>query len=218
MPSHSGPTAAPPGRPRSQRAHRAVLDAARSLVEEGGYASATIEAVSARSGVAKTTVYRSWPNRASLLVDLLVEVAAEAAPPPKKSGDPLREILTELRRGAIAANGLTGQLLTSLLGEAQQDPEVRTALLDRLFYPRREGSMGALIRAQEAGTLRADVSPQVAVDLLFGPLFYRMFVRHEPVTERFVKQVVQYFLEGLSARPTSGAVARRHPARERPHR
>jgi AcrR family transcriptional regulator len=200
MPRKTSTVATSAGRPRSQRARRAVLDAARELVEEGGYASATIEAIAARSGVAKTTVYRSWPNRASLLVDLLVEITDEVAPPPKKAGDPLRAMRTELRHGAIAANGLVGRLLTSLLGEAQQDPEVRTALLDRLFYPRRESSVGAIVRAQKIAAIRPDVPPFVAVDLLFGPLFYRMFVRHEPVTESFVKQVVQFVLEGIEPR------------------
>lgn len=185
-----------PGRPRSQRARRAVLDAARALFDEGGYAAATVEAIADRSGVAKTTIYRSWPNRASLLVDVLVEVAAAVAPPPE-GRDPLRALRSELRRTAVAANGLTGRLLTSLLGEAQQDVEVRTALLRGLFHPRRQASADAIRRAQAAGALRSDVPPHVAVDLLFGPLFFRMFVQHEPVTEAFVKQTLQYVLEGL---------------------
>lgn len=185
-----------PGRPRSQRARRAVLDAARALFDEGGYAAATVEAIADRSGVAKTTIYRSWPNRASLLVDVLVEVAAAVAPPPE-GRDPLRALRSELRRTAVAANGLTGRLLTSLLGEAQQDLEVRTALLRGLFHPRRQASADAIRRAQAAGALRSDVPPHVAVDLLFGPLFFRMFVQHEPVTEAFVKQTLQYVLEGL---------------------
>lgn len=196
MARHPAPSRDAPGRPRSQRARRAVLDAARALFDEGGYAAATVEAIAERSGVAKTTIYRSWPNRASLLVDVLVEVAAAAAPTPE-GRDPLRALRTELRRTAVAANGLTGRLLTSLLSEAQQDPEVRTALLRGLFHPRREASAGAVRRAQAAGALRSDVPPHVAVDLLFGPLFFRMLVQHEPATETFVKQTFQYALQGL---------------------
>jgi AcrR family transcriptional regulator len=150
--------------------------------------------------VAKTTLYRWWPNRAALLVDLLVELANAVAPPPPEGGDPLRALRTELRRGAVALNGIVGQLVTSLLGEAQQDSQVRTALLEGLFYPRRTASVRAVRRAQESGMLRPDVPPHLAVDLLFGPLFYRAFVGHEPVTESFVKQVSQYVLEGLRPR------------------
>lgn len=189
-----------PGRPRSSQAQRAVLDAARQLLESGGYASATIEAISAQSGVAKTTIYRSWPNRAALLVDLLVEIAAEAAPAPteRPSLDSLR---TELYQGIDAANGLTGELLNSLLGEAQTDPQVRRALLDGLFRPRSEASMNAIRQAQEAGELRADVPPEIAVDLLFGPLFYRLFVQHAPLNEQFMSQLLRFTLEGLRVTP-----------------
>lgn len=91
----------------------------------------------------------------------------------------MRSVRTELRQDVAAANGLTGQLLSSLLGEAQQDPEIRTALPEGLFYPRREASVGAIRRAQASGRIRPDVSPYLAVDLLFGPLFYRMLVRHD---------------------------------------
>src|SRR5262245_17443223 len=84
MPARRTPSTAAParGRPRSQRARRAVLDAARELVGKGGYDAATIEAIAARSGVAKTTIYRSWPNRAALVVDLLMEMARATVPPP----------------------------------------------------------------------------------------------------------------------------------------
>ena len=179
-----------------------MLDAARALFATGGYAAATIEAIASRAGVAKTTIYRWWPNRAALLVDVLVEMAAGAAPPPD-GGDPLRALRTELRRSAAAANGLTGRLLSALLGEAQEDPEVRTALLEGLFYPRREASAGAIRRAQASGALRADVPPSIAVDLFFGPFFYRMFVRHEPLTAAFATRAFQYILEGLRRPPRS---------------
>lgn len=192
-----------PGRPRSPQARRAVLDAARALIEEQGFAAATIEAISARAGVAKTTVYRSWPNRATLLVDLLVEVATEAVPPPANdAGDPMRTLRTELRRGAVALNGLTGRLLTSLLGEAQEDPEVRTALLEGFFYRRREASVAVVRRAQALGQIRSDVSASLVTDLLYGPLFYRTFVVQDPVSEGVVKQMIQYVLDGLRPQDT----------------
>src|SRR5258705_9646437 len=92
----SSPPPAPPGRPRSEQAGGAVLDAARELYEKQGYAAATIEAIAARSGVAKTTIYRSWDNRAALLVDVLVEMASASVPPPQ-GGDPMRAMRAELR-------------------------------------------------------------------------------------------------------------------------
>ena len=176
-----------------------MLDAARALFEEQGYAAATIEAIAARSGVAKTTIYRWWPSRAAILVDVLVEVANLTVPPPR-AGDPMRAMAAELRGIAGAINGPVGRLLTSLLGDAQVEPPVRSALIDRLFRPRSLASASNIARAQADGTLRPDVPPNVATDLLVGPLFYRMFVQHEPVTDTFVRQVLQYVVEGLQPR------------------
>lgn len=192
---------ASPGRPRSEQARRAVLDAARALFAEQGYGAATIEAIAARSGVAKTTIYRSWSSRAAILVDVLVEMASALVPPPR-SGDPMRAMATELRGIVGAINGPMGRLLTSLLGDAQVEPQVRAVLIERLFRPRSDASAGNISRAQAGGALRSDVPPHVAVDLLVGPLFYRMFVQHQPVTDTFVKQVLQYVVEGL--RPPGG--------------
>jgi AcrR family transcriptional regulator len=179
-----------------------VLDAARALVEKGGYQAATIEAVAARSGAAKTTIYRWWPNRTALVVDLLVQMAAEEVPAPA-GRDPLRALRTELRRTAAVADGPVGRLMMSLLGEAQDDPELRKALLQGLFYPRREASARVIRQAQAAGELRPDVAPYMAADLLFGPLFYRMLFGHEPVSEVFINHVFQYVLKGLQVRPAS---------------
>src|SRR5512134_4027651 len=89
------------GRPRSQRARRAVMDAARALVDKGGYEAATIESIAARSGVAKTTIYRSWASRGALLVDLLMEMAGSEVPPPTGL-DPLGAVRIEMRGIAAA--------------------------------------------------------------------------------------------------------------------
>jgi AcrR family transcriptional regulator len=198
----------PRGRPRSQRARRAILEAARALVEKGGYPATTIEAIAARSGVAKTTIYRWWPNRASLIVDLLVQVSADVAPPPV-GRNPLQALRTELYLVAKAADALPGRLLGSLLGDVQSDPQIRDALRRGLFNPRRRATASVIRRAQQQGQLDPRVPPLVAVDLLYGPLFYRSFIRHEPLTHRFVTQVIEHVLGGLAPKGRSFADARR---------
>lgn len=189
-----------PGRPRDLRARRAVLDAARQLIEKGGYPAATIDAIAARSGVAKTTIYRWWPNRPALALDLLVEMATAVAPPPAGT-DPLRALHTELRLVAQALDALPGQLLISLLGEAQDDPDIHDALMRQLFAPRRSATAHVIRRAQTEGVLRRDVPPLLAVDLLYGPLFYRKVIRHEAVAGAYVRQMFQHVLGELLAPP-----------------
>lgn len=201
MATRRQPSIAPPvrGRPRSQRARRAVLDAARAIVEKEGYDAATIEAIAQRAGVAKTTIYRSWPNRAALIVDLLMEMAERAVPFPS-GPDPLDAVRTEMRGIARAADHLMGRLLTSLVGEAQRDPEIRAALLSGLFHPRTDATGKMVRKAQDAGAVRKDIPAHVAVDLLVGPLFYRMLVRHQPLTDTFVSQVFRVVRAGLERR------------------
>lgn len=172
------------------------MDAARELIEQGGYPAATIEAIAERSGVAKTTIYRWWPNRASLVVDLLIQISWEAVPIPA-GPDPLRAVLEEFQGIASVSDSLPGRLLVSLLGVAQTDPEVRAALLRGIFLPRTDATAGVISRAQEAGLIRNDISPHTAVDLFVGPIFYRMIVRHAPPTKAFAKEAFQTLIEGL---------------------
>lgn len=213
----SPPVRAARGRPRSRRVQEALFDAALALVEEGGYPAATIEAIAARSGVAKTTIYRRWPNRSALFVDLMGRLTETELPSPV-GRDPLRGLQVELRTAGANADRLPGRLMVSLLGEAQHDPEVRAALLQRVLLPRREVRIRAIRRAQASGKLRRDLHPNVAVDLLWGPVFYRMLVRHEPVTAGFVTQVFENVLNGLRPSPRAARTASRvaHRSGRRP--
>jgi len=211
-PARRPPAAAPRrGRPRSQAAHDAVLAAALALLEKGGYDAATIEEISARSGVAKTTIYRRWPHRAALLVDLLLQMAAEIAPPPVGQ-DPLEALRTELLQVSHAVKAAPGRLLAALVGAAQQDAEVRDALLKGLFIPRRTATARMILEAQRAGTVRSDVVPLIAVDLLFGPVFYRGLMRQEEVPPAFVRQVFEHALAGLGSERAGASRASRKVA------
>src|SRR5262249_8660707 len=116
---------------------------------------------------------------------------------PPTGPDPLGAVRTEMRGIAAASDHLLGKLLTSLVGEAQRDPEIRSALLNGLFHPRTEATAKMLRKAQAAGLLRRDVPAHVAVALLVGPLFYRMLVRHQPPTDAFAGQVFRCVMAGL---------------------
>jgi AcrR family transcriptional regulator len=205
------------GRPRSQSARRAVLNSTRALFQKGGYAAVTMEAISERSGVAKTTIYRWWPNRPSLVVDLLMEMAGMSVPVPS-GPDPLKAVRNEMRGIAAVSDDLIGRLLTSLVGEAQRDPAIRSALLNGLFHPRSAATAKKIREAQTAGLLRKDLAPPVIVDLLVGPLFYRMLVRHQPLDDAFAAQVFRGVMSGIATgRPVSRR-ARKAPSRIRSKR
>ena len=194
-----------------------MLEAAGTLLQKNGYRATTIEAISALSGVAKTTIYRSWANRAALVVDLLLQRADETAPPARVGKNLLRGIHDEMQRVAAAVQGDIGRLLLSLIEEAQHDPEVSEALVTGLFAPRRAATAEVIRAAQASQLLRADVSPPLIGDLLFGPFFYRKLIRQEAVTPEFVSQVFEAALGGLGTpsqatgveRPSAAKAARR---------
>ncbi len=195
------------GRPRSEDARVAILAAAQSLIAEDGYAAATIEAVAARSGVAKTTIYRWWPNRALLAIDVLVRISSAAAPIPA-GPDGLKALRLELGRVGRASNDLPGKLLVSLLSEAEKDLATRAALEQRIFAPRREATARMIEQAQGEGRIRTGIPPLCAVDMLFGPLFYRKFIRHQPVTEKYLRELWEYALIGLAPRENEAKPSR----------
>jgi len=194
--SSASTPSAPRGRPRSEQADRAILAAALDILRDEGYRAVTIDAVAKRAGVARTTIYRRWASSASILVDVLIELGAQVAPAPA-GGDPLRAIRLEMRRIAAVSSALPGQLLSAILGEAQHDAQIRHTLLDRLIYPRREATARMIRDAQARGLIRDDVNAHVALDLFYGPIFYRMLMTHEPATERFATQIFERALAGL---------------------
>jgi AcrR family transcriptional regulator len=200
-PSPDQPARAHRGRPRSEQARRAILGAALDLVRDEGYPAVTIDSVAKRAGVARTTIYRWWPSSTALLVDVLMDLSAHVAPPPTGS-DPLRGIRLEMRRIAAVSTELPGRLLLALVGAAQHDPTIRAELLERLIYPRREASARAIGDAQSRGLLRDDVSPYIATDLFYGPIFYRVIMGHEPATERYATQIFERVISGMA--PSEG--------------
>ena len=189
---------APRGRPRSEQARRAILTAALELLRDAGYPAVTVDAVAKRAGVARTTIYRWWPSSGALLIDVLMEISTTVAPLPVGT-DPLRAIRLEMRRIAAISSELPGLVLRALLAEAQHDPQIHSALLERLIYPRREASSRAIRDAQARGLLRDDVHPYVVVDLFYGPIFYRLLMGHEPPTERFVAQIFERVVGGMAS-------------------
>jgi AcrR family transcriptional regulator len=162
----------PRGRPRSD-VDDVVLAAAIELLRELGYAAFTVEAVVARTGVAKTTIYRRWPSKGALAAACIERLVPLAAQPATGSlrGD-VRELLLE----SIALfAGWLGAVLAGLAGDAQHDPALHEVLL-RLVAPHRQRYAEAFARA---GASEADLR----VDLVLGVLWERLLVTHAPLDE-----------------------------------
>jgi AcrR family transcriptional regulator len=191
--------ARPPGRPRSERAHRAILQAANDLLETEGFAAVTVEAIAERAGVSKATVYRWWPNRAAVVMDGFLSIVSSEVPFPH-TGRAREDIRIHMRRLAEAFSGKIGSTVAALIAEGQSDPELAEALRSRWLSVRRAEAREILKLGIERGELREDLDPEVAVDVLYGPIYYRMLVGHAPLDDDFADALADHVFAGLRAR------------------
>jgi AcrR family transcriptional regulator len=194
------PKARAPGRPRSERAHRAILRAANELLESDGFAAVTVEAIAERAGVSKATIYRWWPNRAAVVMDGFLSIVSSEVPFPH-TGHAREDIRIHMRRLAEAFGGKMGRTVAALIAEGQADPELAEALRSRWLSIRRTEAREILELGIERGELRDDIDPEVAVDVLYGPIYYRMLVGHAPLDGDFADVLADHAFAGLAVSP-----------------
>ena len=194
------PKARAPGRPRSERAHRAILRAANELLESDGFAAVTVEAIAERAGVSKATIYRWWPNRAAVVMDGFLSIVSSEVPFPH-TGHAREDIRIHMRRLAEAFGGKMGRTVAALIAEGQADPELAEALRSRWLSIRRTEAREILELGIERGELRDDIDPEVAVDILYGPIYYRMLVGHAPLDGDFADVLADHAFAGLAVSP-----------------
>jgi AcrR family transcriptional regulator len=176
-----------------------VLASAYERALKDGYRAVTIEAVSEETGVAKTSIYRRWPNRAAMIAEaFLRHVTPAIVFPPTPSA--MESIRLQMRALAKMFRGSEGALIRSLLAEAQYDPEVSAAFLDRWLYPRRQTAAITLQRAIDAGELREDLDVQVVLDALYGGIYYRLVTGFDRLSDSYIDKLFEHVMMGLSSR------------------
>lgn len=174
-----------PGRPPSERAHRALLAAARDLVVEHGYDAVTIAMIAEAAGTGRQTIYRHWPNKAELVLDAFLAHAREEV-------DGARS-LTGFLEDTFSALARTGPALRSLMAHAQRDVRFRALFRDRFITPRRT-ALGAVLRS--TADLPAGAPVEVAVSVVYGALWYRLML-DEPLDRGYAEEVARLVLAGL---------------------
>ena len=186
------------GRPRSERARKAILDAASELLLARGLSAVSMDAVAERAGVSKATIYRWWPTKETLALDALYTEWAAARPHPRDTGSLRGDLLSLLRPWArLAGSRPYGRVVAALLTEAQTDPVFAAEYRERFVEPRRQQARDIFRRAIERGEIPADTKVEVALDLLYGPLYHRLLHGHAPLNDRFVREVIDMVLDGV---------------------
>ena len=192
-----------PGRPRSDKVHRAILDATRDLIVEHGFADLHLEHVAARAGVGKSTIYRRWASKHELALELLLELASPHITI-EDTGNTRAELTASVNN---AIRGLTrsafGPVIRALLSHIAVDPALGDPFRATVVQARRTEIASVIARAIERGDLRPDVEVGVATELLVGPVYFRLMFGGE-LNDEFATSVVDALLQGFStsARPT----------------
>jgi AcrR family transcriptional regulator len=172
------------GRPRSEGCRQKVLAAADTIFARDGLARMSVDAIALSAGVSKATIYRWWLNKAAIVMEALL-ASTEADVHVPVSPFPEDDLIAKIRRTVALFRGPRGRVIASLIGQAQSDPEIAEAYRQQLLGPRRIAMRAAIDRAVEAGLYRADIDFDLAIDILYGPLYQRLLLRHAPLDEAF---------------------------------
>lgn len=174
--------------PRVQRSREAILAATRELMAEVGFAGTSIDAISKRSGVARTTIYRHWNSLGPLVYEAAITATPVVDPPETEQvWDDVTAFLSDLARRLRTSEW--SRIFPALIDAASRDDEMR-AMQKQHSSNRRAVLTHTIERGQRDGAIRADVDAAFLSELLAGPLFNRAFINHLPVSQEFVDQLV----------------------------
>lgn len=192
----------PPRRGRGRRpaaeVRSEVLEAAAELLFAEGMAAFTIEKVANRSGASKMTIYKWWPSKGALALDgYFHKVEPQLAFP--DTGDIEADLRAQLHAFLrVIRDSAAGRVIAELIGQAQSDPELKAAYLQRYSSPRRALAVAAMEKAKERGQLRAGLDAESVVDQLWGACYHRLLLPDQPLTHEFVDALVDNLFGGIA--------------------
>ena len=195
-PRASGASPRSRGRPRSQASEDAILDATAELLAACGYRAVTVDAIAARAGASKATIYRRWPTKENLVI---AAIARSPVLVPPARGDLTEQLATTIAQFArYMQETPLGGVLPALVAERTHNPALADALAS-LTKLRRQPLADVLMAGMARGELPAGIDCEFAQDLLIGPVLQRIMVMGQRVDRRFINRVVRTVCSGLRA-------------------
>jgi AcrR family transcriptional regulator len=180
------------GRPRDEVARSRILEAGLQALEELGFAGATCDAIAERAGASKATIYRWWPNKSAVILEALRETVAQELPFPD-TGDLHQDIRLQLHNFRKLLNGPRGGAMKAFVAAAQSDAEVAEAFRSVWVLPRRAAATRTLERYRGT-SLRADVNLDLVMDIMYGPLYYRLLTGVAPISCKYINELADSVL------------------------
>ncbi|MFI9847162.1 TetR/AcrR family transcriptional regulator [Nonomuraea sp. NPDC051941] len=184
---------------RSERSRQAVLEAARELVSEMGYAKVSIEAIAARAGVGKQTIYRWWRSKGAVIFDAFLALSQEGDSIALPDTGDIEADLKLVMRATVAefADPEFEAPIRALNMEIINDPDLAAQYREKLAGPVDEAKKARLRSAQRAGQIAEDADLDLALELLYAPLFQRWLHRSGPLTPEYADALVELTLKAL---------------------
>jgi AcrR family transcriptional regulator len=188
---------------RSERSKQKILDATRELLaEEGGVRALTIEAVAARAGVGKTTIYRRWRDKWELALDAVMIDMLPRFANPIDVGDTRKELITFLDSVTkLWASPPDGPAMQGLVSEIATEPELARVYREQVVEPRREQLRPVIERGIARGDLRPDADVRLVHELLVGPILYRLLLSGPPLDRKLTTSLIDAILDGFRLHP-----------------
>ncbi|KOP81229.1 TetR/AcrR family transcriptional regulator [Cytobacillus solani] len=184
------------GRPRNVEAQKSILSASYKLLLANGFQAVTVDKIADCAKVSKATIYKWWPNKAAVVMDGFLYAASERLPMPN-TGSAYNDILIHATNLTRFLTSREGTVITQLLGEGQFDSGLAEAYRDRYFRPRRLEARSLLEKGVQRGELKKSLDIDICIDLIYGPIFYRLLVTGETLDESYVQQLVINAFEGI---------------------
>jgi AcrR family transcriptional regulator len=185
------------GRPKDARADRAILETTLELIAERGAHAFRTEDVAARAGVGKGAIYRRYRSKEELVTAAVAALVREEIAVPD-TGSTRGDLLALMREAVeLYRSSLPGRLMPNLIGAMADNPELARAMRDGFLAGRRAALSEVLRRGVERGDLRPDLDLELALDVLGGPLFYRLLITGGPLDEQLAEGVADLILRGF---------------------
>ncbi|MBH0333438.1 TetR family transcriptional regulator [Brevibacillus brevis] len=187
------------GRPRNVETHKSILFSSYELLLEDGFKAVTVDKIAERAKVSKATIYKWWPNKAAVIMEGFLYAATERLPVPD-TGSTFQDICIHATSLTRFLTSREGNIIKELIGEGQLDPNLALEYRERFFQPRRMQAKELFEKGIQRGDLKENLDVELCIDLVYGPIFYRLLVTGDELNDSYMLDLVTNAFEGIRSK------------------